>query len=184
MLILSTALIVILAGRGETVKRPSLAAPPAIAALGGPELTRAIKADLESISGNGTVNMSVENGTLYRARIAIPGFNPGICAKIYDREMALRQLFPGLNFDFYFGGPELARVIKTDLESISGRGTVDVSVDSKTLFSVRIAVAGLNSEVYNRIFDRELEFYRAFRDLNFDFYLRLNPVEPAPASYR
>jgi copper chaperone CopZ len=184
MLILKTALVVILAVRGETVKPRSPAAPPPIAALGGTELARAIKTDLESISGAGTVNVSVDNGTLFRARIAIPGFNPGICAKIYDREMALRQLFPGLNFDFYFGGTELARVIKTDLESISGRGTVDVSVDSKTLFSVRIAMAGLNAEIYNRIFDRELEFYRAFRDLNFDFYLRLNPVEPAPTSYR
>jgi hypothetical protein len=180
MLILNTALAVILAVRGTTVKAPSPAAPPAMVALGGTELARAIKADLESISGTGTVNVTVDNGTLFRARIAIPGFNPKICAKIYDREMELRQLFPGLNFDFFFGGTELARVIKTDLESISGRDTVDVSVDSKTLFSVRIAMAGFNSEIYNRIFDRELEFYRAFRDLNFDFYLRLNPVEPAP----
>jgi len=120
--------------------------------------------------------LSIDGETRFSVRIAIPGFNSKICNRIYDREQAFEQLFPDLDFNFYFAAPELARAIKTDLESISGRGTVDVSIDSKTLFNVRIAVPGFNSEIYNRIFDRELEFYQAFRDLSFDFYLR-----PAPA---
>ena len=69
-------------------------------------------------------------------------------------------------------GPELVGAIKSDIESISGRGTVDVSIDSKTLFNVRIAIPGFSSEIYSRVYDRELEFYQAFPDLSFDFYLR------------
>jgi hypothetical protein len=175
MSILQAALIAILAIRGATVKAPSPAAKPAITTLSGQELARAIKADLETISGSGTVSVSVEGGTRFAARIAIPGFNPKICTQIYDRERALQQLFPSLDFNFYFGSPELARAIQADLESISGHGTVDVSIDSKTLYNVRIAVPGFSSEISRRLFDRELEFYRVFPDLSFDFYLR-----PAP----
>ena len=120
----------------------------------------------------------MDSRTLFSARIAIPGFNAKICSQIYDREVELRQLYPDLDFDFYFDGPELARAIRSDLEVISGRGTVDVSIDSKTLFSVRIAIPGFSSEIYNQIYDRELEFYQAFRDLNFDFYLRPKAIDP------
>ncbi len=102
----------------------------------------------------------------------MPGISSKICTRIYDREMELQQLFPDLNFDFYFDGSELAHAIKADIESISGRDTVDVSIGDKTLFTVRISIRDFNYEIYNRIFDREQEFYRVFRDLNFDFYVR------------
>jgi copper chaperone CopZ len=160
------------------VKAPPMAAQTAISAFGGPALVHTIKTDLESIAGPGTVNVSMDSKTSFSARITIPGFNPKICKQIYDREMELRQLYPDLNFDFYFDGPELARAIKTDIEAISGRDTVDVSIDSQTLFSVRIAIPGFRSEIYNRVYDRELEFYEAFRDLSFDFYLRPKSIEP------
>jgi hypothetical protein len=176
MMILKAALAAFLAVPGTTVKAPPPKAPPAIVGFRGPELARAVKTDLESISGAGTVNVIVAGETRFSVRIAIPGFNSKICNQIYDRELVFQQLFPDVDFNFYFSGPELARAIKADLESISGRGTVDVSIDSKTLFNVRIAIPGFNSEISSRIFDRELEFYQAFRDLSFDFYLR-----PAPA---
>jgi hypothetical protein len=179
MLILKAALAALLAIRGAYVKTSSPTAQPAIVAAG-PELARAIKADLESISGTGTVNVSIDGETRYSARIAIRGFSSKICTEVYERELELHELFPSLNFDFYFGGPELAGAIKADIESISGRGTVDVSIDSKTLFNVRVAIPAFSSEIYSQIFDRELEFYRACPDLNFDFYLRPKPSEPAP----
>jgi hypothetical protein len=174
MSILIAALTVLLAVPPATVQAPPPApkASPAIAALSGHELAAAIKKDLESISGTGTVTVSIDSDTHFGVRIAIPGFNSKVCTQIYGRELSLRQLFPDLNFDFYFSGPELARAIQADIESISGRGTVDVTIDSKTLFNVRIAVPHLSSEIYSKLFDRELEFYRVFPDLNFDFYLR------------
>jgi uncharacterized protein (DUF736 family) len=172
MLILTAALAALLATPPPSVKAPSPAAQPAIAGIGGPELARAIKAALEPISGTGTVTVSIDGKTHFSVRIAMPDFNSKICTQIYDREQDLIQLFPDQNIDFYFDGPELARAIKADIESISGRGTVDVSIDSKTLFNVRIAIPDFSSEIYNQLFDRELELYRAFRDLNFDFYLR------------
>jgi hypothetical protein len=178
MSILIAALAAFLAVPPATVKAPPPKAQPAIAALRGSELARAIKEDLESIAGPGAVEVSIDNPTSFSARIALRGFNPKICTQIYHREMELHQLFPDLNFDFYFGGPELARAIQADLESISGHGTVDVSIDSKTLFNVRIAIPGFSSEIYSRIFDRELEFYRAFPYLNFDFYVRPKTIEP------
>jgi hypothetical protein len=178
MLILTAVLTAILATPPPTVIAPSPTAQPEIAAFRGPELARAIKADLESIAGAGTVSVIVDSETHFSVRIAIPGFSSKICSQIYGREMDFYQLFPDLNFDFYFDGPELARAIKADIESISGHGTVDVSIDSKTLFNVRIAIPALSSEVYSRLFDRELEFYRAFPDLNFDFYLRPKAIEP------
>jgi hypothetical protein len=174
MSILIAALTVLLAVPPATVNVPPPApkASSAIAALSGHELAGAIKKDLELISGTGTVTVSIESDTHFSVRIAIPGFNSKVCTQIYSRELNLRQLFPDLNFDFYFSGPELARAIQSDIESISGRGTVDVTIDSKTLFNVRIAVPRLSSEIYSKLFDRELEFYRVFPDLNFDFYLR------------
>jgi hypothetical protein len=185
MLILDAALAALLAMQGVAphgahAKAPPMAAQAVITAFGGPALVHTIKTDLESIAGAGTVNVTMDSKTSFSARIAIPGFNPKICKQIYDREMELRQLYPDLNFDFYFDGPELARAIKTDIEAISGRDTVDVSIDSKTLFSVRIAIPGFRSEIYSRVYDRELEFYEAFRDLNFDFYLRPKTTEQAP----
>jgi hypothetical protein len=176
MLILEAALAAILAIRGAPVKAPSATAQTAIAAFSGPKLARAIKTDLESISGTGTVTVSIDSETLFSVRIAIAGFSSKMSTQIYERERELQQLFPDLNFDFYFDGPELARAITEDLESISGRGTVDVSIDSKTLFNVRIAIPGFSSEIYRQIYDRELEFYRVFPDLNFDFYLRPTPA--------
>ena len=172
MVILVAALAALLATPPPAVKTPSPAAKPAVVTFGGPELARAIKADLESISGAGTVTVNIDSETHFSVGIAIQGFNSKICSQIYDRERDLDQLFPDRNFDFYFDGPGLASAIKADLESISGRGTVDVNIDSKTLFNVRIAVPGYSSEIYSQLFDRELELYRAFRDLSFDFYLR------------
>jgi hypothetical protein len=177
MLILQAALAALLAIPGAPVPPPP-AARAATGALSGPELARAIRTDLESISGKGTVTVTVDTGNLFSARIAIAGFNSQVCAQIYDREMELRQLFPAMSFDFSFDGPLLARAIKADLEAISGSGTVDISIDSKTLFSVRVAIPGFSSEIYCQIYDRELEFYRAFRDLNFDFYLHPKPSDP------
>jgi hypothetical protein len=171
-MILTAALAVLLATPPPAVKAPSATAKQTVVALSGNELARAVKSDLESIAGPGTVTVGIESDTHLSVRIAIQGFNSKICSQIYDRERDLDQLFPDRNFDFYFDGPGLASAIKADLESISGRGTVDVNIDSKTLFNVRIAVPGFSSEIYNQLFDRELELYRAFRDLSFDFYLR------------
>lgn len=70
------------------------------------------------------------------------------------------------------GNAELVKLIKKDIESISGPGSVDVSIDHDTLFSVRVAVPSFGSEICNPIYDVELKLYRFFPDLNFDFYLR------------
>lgn len=70
------------------------------------------------------------------------------------------------------GGDELARAIKQDLERIAGPGSVEVSIDHETLFSVRIAVSSLGPAIYTRIYDRAVDLYRHYPDLNFDFYLR------------
>jgi hypothetical protein len=182
MLILKAALFAILAIHGTTTKRTQPApAQPAIVAFRGAELAHAIKTDLESLAGPGTVNVRIVTETRFSVGIAMAGFNSKITAQIYDRERELRQLFPDLNFDFSFAGPELAHAIQVDLESISGRGTVDVSIDSKTLFNVRVAIPDFSSELYSRLYDRELEFYRTFPDLSFDFYLRPKSIGPSPA---
>ena len=118
-----------------------------------------------------------------KVRIAVARFSSEICKPIYDRERELYRLFPDLKFDFHFDGPALARAIKRDLEAISGPETVDVSIDHETLFSVRIGVPSFRSEIYTPIYDRALELYRLFPDLNFDFYLRLKPAvaeQPGP----
>lgn len=172
MLILEAALLAILADTPPAVKPPE--PPPAqstFTALGGPELARSIRKDLESISGPGTVDVRIEHGTLFTVRIAMPSFNPEACASIRSRELELDGLFPNLSFDFRFAAPDLARAIKSDIESISGGGTVDVSVDRETLFNIRVTVPSLNSRLYSQIYDRALEFYRVFPDLSFDFYL-------------
>jgi len=170
MLIVEAALLAILADTPPAVKVPPSPAP-AVSAVGGPDLARSIKGDLESLAGPGAVDVQIEHETLFHVRIAMPSFNPDVCAKIRNRELELDGLFPNLSFDFRFAGPELARAIKTDIESISGGGTVDVSIDKETLFNVRIAVPTLNSKLYNQIYDRALEFYKVFPDLSFDFYL-------------
>jgi hypothetical protein len=154
----------------------SAAARPITGASRGPELARAIKTDLESISGPGTVDVKVDADRYFSVRIAVAKFSPEICKPIYDRERELYRLFPDLDFDFHFDGPALARAIKTDLESIAGPGTADVSIDHETLFSVRVGVPRWSSAIYTRLYDRALELYRLFPDLNFDFYLRLNPA--------
>jgi hypothetical protein len=181
MVILQVALAALLAVKGGSTKPPARTPQAVPAAFNAPELARVIKSDLETIAGAGTVNVTIDGETHFTTRIAIPGFNSKILTRIYARETELHQTFPDVNFDFYFDGPELARAIKADLESIAGRGTVDVTVDSKTLFNVRIAPPDLNSELYSRIFDRELEFYRVFPDLSFDFYLRPKAGAPAPS---
>ena len=185
MLILKAALFAILAIPGTTTKKRAAPAPaqPAIVAFRGAELARAIKTDLViPLRGDpGTVNVRIVTETRFSVGIAMAGFNSKITAQIYNRELELHQLFPDLNFDFSFAGPELAHAIQVDLESISGRGTVDVSIDSKTLFNVRIAIPGYSSQIYSQIYDRELELYRAFPDLSFDFYLRPISIVPSPA---
>jgi hypothetical protein len=151
--------------------RAQVATQPGGIGTGFPEVIRSVRTDFESISGLGTVEVSPVSERLFRVRISLSDFNPRTCAQIYNHELALAGLFPYLNFDFYFSGPELARAIKREIESISGPGTVDVSVQRETLVTVRIAVPRFSYDLYNRIFDRELELYRLFQDLNFDFYL-------------
>lgn len=174
MILLEAALLAILADTPPAVKPP---APPAaaMASLSGTDLARALRQDLETIAGAGNVDVRLTRDTLYTIRISMPTFNAEISRKIYSRELELRGLFPNLNFDFHFAAPELARAIKTDLETISGGGTVDVSIDRETLFNVRIAVPSLNSHLYSRIYDRALEFYKDFPDLSFDFYVMQKP---------
>jgi copper chaperone CopZ len=179
MLILDAVLAVILALPGTPAKPPSPASRPAVIPLAGPELARAVKAELESVAGAGTVEVSTESEFRFSVRITIQRFNSQICKQIYDREMGLHQLFPDVNFNFYYSTPELTRAIKTDLESISGPDTVDISIDSKSLLNVSVAIPRLNPQIYSEIFARELEFYRAFPDLNFDFYIRPAGVETA-----
>ena len=157
MLILNAALAALLAIHANPVRVPSMAAQSAIVGLSGPALARSIKTDLESIAGTGTVAVSIENRTHFSARVTLQSFSSKVCTQIYDRELELHQLYPDLTFDFFFDGPELARAIKADLESISGPNTVDISIDSKTLFNVRVAIPGFSSEIYNRIYDRALE---------------------------
>jgi hypothetical protein len=172
MFILEAALVAFLATRPPAIKPPEPETAPAIATLAGPELARAIKKDLESIAGPGTVEVAIDHEILFSVRIAMQKLRPDVCTRIRQREVELSGLFPNLSFDFRFGGAELARAIKTDIESISGGGTVDVSIDSGTLFNVKVALPEFSSKLYNQIYDRALELYRLFPDLSFDFYLR------------
>jgi hypothetical protein len=181
MLILDAVLAVILALPGTPSKPPSPASRPAAVPLGGPELARAVKAELESIAGSGTVDITTESEFRFDVRITLQSLNSKICRQIYDREMGLHQLFPDVNFNFYYSAPELTRAIKTDLESISGPDTVEITIDSKSLLNVSVAIPGFSSQIYSEIFARELEFYRAFPDLNFDFYIRAPEAETASA---
>jgi hypothetical protein len=176
MLVLKAALAAILVTSVVAQKTPSPTARRDVIGSGVPELARVIKTDLESISGPGTVDVSIDSATLIRVRIAVARFSSEICNPIYDRERELYRLFPALDFDFYFDGPALARAIKTDLETIAGPGTVDVSISNRTLFNVRIGMSSSSSEIYTSIYDRALELYRLFPDLNFDFYLRMKPA--------
>ncbi len=178
MTILEAVLLAILADTPNApVKPPAPVAAPSLAGLAGPDLARAIKRDLESIAGTGSVDVRIEKETNFYLRISMPSLRPEACARIYRREMELSGLFPNLNFDFRFAAPELANAIKSDIELISGRGTVDVSIDSGTLFNVRIAIPSFKSKLYGELYDRELELYRVFPDLSFDFYLRLQEPE-------
>ena len=172
MFLLEAALVTILATRPPAAKPPEPAIPPSITSLAGPDLARAIKKDLESIAGPGTVEVTIDRDVLFSVRIAMQKLSPDVCTRIRQRETELGGLFPNLSFEFRFGSPELARAIKTDIESISGGGTVDVSIDSGTLFNVRVALPTFSSKLYNQIYDRAIELYRLFPDLSFDFYLR------------
>lgn len=178
MTILEAVLLAILADtRNAPVKPPAVVVAPSMVGLAGPDLARAIRKDLESIAGPGAVDVRIERETNFNVRISMPDFRPDACARIYQREMELSGLFPNLSFDFRFAGAELANAIKSNIESISGRGTVDVSIDSGTLFNVRIAIPSFNSKLYSELYERELELYRVFPDLSFDFYLRLQQPE-------
>lgn len=175
MILLEAALLAILVDTPPAVKPPAPAPSSAIASLTGVELARALKQDIESIAGAGNVDVRLTRDNLYTVRISMATLNPKIGKEVYDRELELRGLFPNLNFDFRYAAPELAHAIKTDIESISGGGTVDVSIDRETLFNVRIAVPSLTSHLYSRIYERALEFYKNFPDLSFDFYLMQKP---------
>jgi hypothetical protein len=100
MLMLELALAALLTTKETAPKPPAPANPPA-AALFGPELVKTIKSDIESISGPGSVDISIDHETLYSVRVAVPSLSPEICTPIYDRELKLYRYFPDLNFDFY-----------------------------------------------------------------------------------
>ena len=174
-MLLEAALLAILADTPPAVKPPTPATSSAMASLAGTELARAIRKDLESIAGAGNVDVRLTRDVFYTVLITMPTFNPDVCRKVYARELELRGLFPNVSLDFRYAAPELARAIKTDLETIAGGGTVDVSIDRETLFNVRIAVPSLTSHLYSQIYDRALEFYRVLPDLSFDFYVMQKP---------
>ena len=100
MLMLELALAALLTTKETAPKAPASANPPATA-LYGPELVKTIKSDIESISGPGSVDISIDHETLYSVRVAVPSLSPEICTPIYDRELKLYRYFPELNFDFY-----------------------------------------------------------------------------------
>ncbi len=100
MLMLELALAALLTTKETAPKVPPTADPP-VAALFGPELVKTIKSDIESISGPGSVDISIDHETLYSVRVAVPSLSPEICTPIYDRELKLYRYFPDLNFDFY-----------------------------------------------------------------------------------
>jgi hypothetical protein len=99
MLMLELALAALLTTKETAPKAPAPASPPA--ALFGPELVKTIKSDIESISGPGSVDISIDHETLYSVRVAVTSLSPEICSPIYDRELKLYRYFPDLNFDFY-----------------------------------------------------------------------------------
>jgi hypothetical protein len=100
MLMLELALAALLTTK-ETAQTPPAPANPHVEALFGPELVKTIKSDIESISGPGSVDISIDHETLYSVRVAVPSLSPEICTPIYDRELKLYRYFPDLNFDFY-----------------------------------------------------------------------------------
>jgi hypothetical protein len=100
MLMLELALAALLTTK-ETTTKPPAPTNPMAGVLFGPELVGAIKSDIESISGPGSVDISIDHETLYSVRVAVPSFSPEICTQIYDRELRLYRYFPDLNFDFY-----------------------------------------------------------------------------------
>lgn len=99
MLMLELALAALLTTKETAPKVPAPANPPA--ALFGAELVGAIKKDIESVTGPGSVDISIDHETLYSVRVAVPSLSPEICSPIYDRELKLYRYFPDLNFDFY-----------------------------------------------------------------------------------
>ena len=100
MLMLELALAALLTTKETAPKAPAPADAP-VTALFGAELIKTIKSDIESISGPGSVDISIDHDTLYSVRVAVPSFSPEICTPIYDRELKLYRYFPELNFDFY-----------------------------------------------------------------------------------
>lgn len=106
-----------------------------------------------------------------------------LAALLTTKESTVKPPAPPLSLSapLGIGGDDLAQLIKKDIESIAGPGTVDISVDHQTLFSVRVAVPGFSPDACAPIYDIELKLYRFFPDLNFDFYLRpkIDVVESA-----
>lgn len=98
MFMLELALAAFLSTKGTAAKT---SAPPPAEALFGAELARTIKSDIESISGPGSVDISIDHETLFSVRVAVPSLSPEICTPIYDRELKLYRYFPELNFEFY-----------------------------------------------------------------------------------
>ncbi len=101
MSILELALVAFLTTRGTVSNPPFRPTPPAPVFHYGAELAKAIKTDIESIAGPGSVDVSIDNETLFSVRVAVPNFSPEVCTPIYDRELKLYRFFPELNFDFY-----------------------------------------------------------------------------------
>jgi hypothetical protein len=100
-LILELALTVFLTTRGTTEKAPSPTEPPPKVLIGGPELARAIKTDIEAIAGPGSVDVSIDHETLYTVRVAVPGYRKELYDPIYSHALKLYRDFPELSFDFY-----------------------------------------------------------------------------------
>jgi hypothetical protein len=100
MLILKVALAAILTTRG-TVSRTEIPAAPPAPVVFGAGLAKTIKAEIERISGPGSVDVTIDNETLFNVRIAVPEFREEFYTPIYDLELKLYRIFPELNFDFY-----------------------------------------------------------------------------------
>jgi hypothetical protein len=98
-----------------------------------------------------------------------------LAAILTTKATAPQPAIPEIRTEGVVFGRDLVEAIKSDIESISGPGSVDISIDHETLFSVRVAVPSFSPEICAPIYDRELKLYRYFPDLNFDFYLRLKP---------
>jgi hypothetical protein len=107
MLMLGLALAAFLTTTTTTNKEEGPKAPvpavriPVTVIEGGPALAKAIKADIEAISGPGSVDISIDHQTLFNVRVAVPGFRAELWTRIYDHVVELYRQYPDLSFDFY-----------------------------------------------------------------------------------